>query len=56
LGRLLPTGLTADDIKFGYSPVGQPNVPTPVNVIVPEPSTMTLIVGLGAIGFVSRRR
>jgi len=55
LGNVLPAGLTADDINFGYSPVGQDNIPTPVNIIVPEPSTM-MLMGLGAIAFVTRRR
>ncbi len=58
LGAVLPAGLSASDVLFGYSPVGGANVPMDVAVInnVPEPTTFVML-GLALLaGAATRKR
>ena len=58
VGIVLPTGLTADDITFSYTPIGGSTTVVPVMVIVPEPSAIALLA-MGAFGLLAygwRRR
>ncbi len=56
VGLMLPAGLTAADLGFSYTPIGQPTVVVPVTVLVPEPSTIAMLVVLGFISVFWRRR
>ena len=56
VGAVLPPGLTADEIAFGYTPLGGATTSAAVTVIVPEPSTVAMLLVVGLIGFVRWRR
>ncbi len=55
VGLVLPAGLDQQDLTFSYTVKGGDTVRTDVT-IVPEPSTITMLVVLGLIGVCWRRR
>jgi len=55
VGPVLPVGLTEGDISFSYTPIGGQTTVVPVTV-VPEPSTIAMLLVLGFIGICWRRR
>ena len=56
VGAVLPAGLTEGDISFGYTPIGGASTVVPVTVIVPEPSTIAMLLVVGALALCLRRR
>ena len=56
VGLVLPAGLTADDLFFSYTPIGGDSTAATVTMIVPEPSTIAMLLVVGLIGVFWRRR